>query len=525
MKVWCGDIKTFGRTTIYANYTEEQILSANDSRLKKIVIDIISNSASIHDSNNAETIYWKNFLYGDQDIYRTKIKHTRPEINNTSVENWAWALVDFKKAFLVGKPIQYVQLDESSEELSILNRYCKYVYKQALDLDAYGDVLTCGRAFRYINKNAKFDPDEDNSPFELLNCLSENTEVVYSSRLGNEQLLSYIVTDMEFIDTSLDEQETKYYKEYTVYTRTKRLVVNNKFGDFTIVGKIDPLSWNEHIIIEYFTNPKRISMLELGRDLFNDINYLESMDKDDMEQFVNAIMVFTNAAVSKETFDEIKQLGAVNISSTENKKASVELLQARLNATDTQTYYNRLLNSLHQILGIPMASDSGTVTYGDTGKAKMTGQGYTSAGIRAENDETMLGKCDRSALKVMLKIARETESSEIKSLKVANIDLKFQRDMSDNLLVKTQALLNMYSADIPREFANSIVNLFSDPTAITKQQESLFGEQISQQSGKNSAAETGSRPTNESSRSSAQNTAEDQVNTITNTMQKDLQGA
>ena len=52
--------------------------------------------------------------------------------------------------------------------------------------------------------------------------------------------------------------------------------------------------------------------------------------------------------------------------------------------------------------------------------------------------------------------------------------------MSDNLMTKAQALLNLYNADIPRSFANAIVGLFGDPNAVTKAQEEMFGPQISQ---------------------------------------------
>lgn len=483
-------IKTYGRTTIYSSYSEKELLSYEKiEELYLKIIDIIENSAPIHEKNHNESIYLYDYYYGKQDIYVEKVKHTRPEIDNKTVENWAYAISDFKKTFLLGKPIQYVQLnDGNSGEISKLNQYARYVNKKAKDMQIYLDAIVCGRGFRYTNTNANFKDGE--SPFESINCPVEDTEIVYSSGLGHEQLLSYIKTSMNFIQTSIDENgnkvvEERPYDEYTVYLRNMKLVVNNKTGIFQVVGDPIPLLLDEHIITEYYLNEKRISYIELGKDLFNDVNYLESLDKDDMEQFVNAIMVFTNAEVSKEDLSDIKELGAVCINSTDQKKASIDLLQGRLNATDTQTYYNRLLTALHQILGVPLASDSGTITSGDTGKAKLTGQGYTNSGIRTEGDETMFGMCDFNSLKVILAICKRVNNSGIKQLNAMDIDIKFQRDMSDNLLVKTQGLLNLYSCDIPREYANSIVNLFGDSHAVTLEQEKLFGKQTSKFTTKN----------------------------------------
>ena len=85
------------------------------------------------------------------------------------------------------------------------------------------------------------------------------------------------------------------------------------------------------------------------------------------------------------------------------------------------------------------------------------------------------------------------------------------KDRLDNLLVKTQGLLNLYACDIPREFANSIVNLFSDPHAITMEQEKLFGPQISQLGAK--TKET----TNKN------NVVEEQNKSLINTLENNLQ--
>ena len=479
------NIKTYGRTTIKANYTENDLLNGNEEDIIKLIMNILENSIPIHENNKNETRYLYDYYYGLQDIYEEKQKYTRPEIDNKTVENWAYACIDFKKNLLLSKPIQYTQLNDSVEEqISLLNKYVRFCNKKAKDLMIYEDVLVCGRGFRYINK-ALTEKDEKKSPFCIINCEPEYTEVVYSSKLGNEQLLSFIETPMEFIrttynpETKQNESELVPYQEYTVYTRNKQYVFNNKSGTMKFINS-NPLLYNEHLIKEYYINRKRISLIELGKDLFNDINYLESMDKDDMEQYVNAIMVFTNCEVSEEDLGAIREMGAVCINSTDQKRASVDLLQNRLSATDTQTYYNRLLNALHQILAIPLASDTGSVVCGETGTAKLTGQGFTSAGIRAEGDETMFGMCDMESLKVILEICTNSQYSEITSLDASDIDNRFQRDMTDNLLVKTQGLLNLYSCDIPRKYANSLVNLFGDPNAVTKEQEELFGKQESQ---------------------------------------------
>ena len=474
-------MKTFGRTTIYSSYTEEKLLSGTIDDIKIKVLEIMENAIPIHETNRAESQYLWNYYSGDQDIYYEKQKHTRPEIDNKTVENWAYAFIDFKKAFLLGENIQYVNLSgKSNEEIDILNNFTRFEGKRAKDIDLYEEVLVTGRGYRFVTKD-KID-DDNEVPFEIINCDASRTEVVYSSKLGNEQLLSFVESDMQYTTTVINEDgvETeiiKNYSEYTVYTRNWQFVLSNKNGSLEIIEEPKPIVIKDHLIVEYYINRLRLSLIEIGKDLFNDINYLESLDKDDMEQFVNSIMIFTNAKIDEKGLEMIKQLGACCINSTDQKKASVDLLTQRLNATDTQVYYTRLLNSLHQILGVPQASDNGSIVSGDTGKARLTGQGYLSSGIRIKNDEIRFGDSDLKSLAVIIKICKMVENSGIKELKITNIQPQFQVDMSENLLVKTQALQNLYDCKIPRKFANSIIGLFPDPNAITTEQESIYGKE------------------------------------------------
>ena len=514
-------MKTYGRKTIYTNHTEEESLSLPIEKQNELIIEIIENSKDLHQINRTETLYLKDYLRGIQDVYIEKIKKTRPEIDNKIVENWAWAIIDFKKCYLLGKPIQYVQLNSDGEkEIALLNKYVRFENKKAKDMNNFDDVLVCGRGF--VFKGYQKTTEDDEAPFEILNCNAEDTEVIYSSKLGNKQVGAYIVTSMKYIKTDINEKGEKVdtivpYNEYTFYLRNRSVVVNDKNGTLQIVeNSSKPIVMNEHSITEYYTNRQRISLIEIGKDLFNAINNLESLDADDMEQFVNAILVFTNVEVSESDIEDSRKLGAVSINSTENKKASIELLAQRLNASDTQTYYTRLITSLHQILGVPMASDNGSVTSGDTGRAKLTGQGYTTAGIRAEGDETMYGMCDMEMLKGIIKCCKMSPTSEIKELKISDIEPKFNRDMTDNILTKTQALLNLYSADIPRKFANEIIGLFGDSNAITTEQERIFGEQTSQQNA-NKTEETFDT-------TNANDMANEQENNVINSFERDNQG-
>ena len=489
------NIETHGRKVIYANYTEKELLSGSREEQGLRILDILKNVkfSGLHEQNEIETKYLEDYKYGIQDI-RFKKKKTRTDINNTSVENWAYAMVDWKKTFLLGKPVQYAPInDVSNEEIIELNSYMSYINKNTLDLDLWDDVLTTGRGFRFNNSTKM--TEEHEAPFESINLEPSKTEVVYSSGINKEQLCAFVQTNMvcyvEEYNEIEKEMETKEvpYNEWTVWTRNACFIIDDKMGDWTIT-KSYPLINKEHIVIEYYLNKRRMSVIEIGKDIFDDINYVENLDLDDIEQFVNSIMVFVNAEVNKEGMDAIKEYGAVSIKSTEQRKASIEMLQSRLKSLDTQIYYLRKISALHNILSVPQASNDGNVN-AETGKAMLTGQGFTSSSIRVEGEELAFKRGDKESLKTILKICKKNPNSNIKNLKVSDVEIKLSRDLSENLLTKTQALMNLATSNIPPEIRNQVINLFSDPANVTKLQKAYeeekrqIQEQITKKSNNN----------------------------------------
>lgn len=464
---------TYGRQTIYTSVKETELSIDN---IKKILCQAIP----IHMKNKKETKYLYNYYLGKQDILERK-KHTREEIKNIAVENLAYSFVNFRKGYIFGKPIQYVQNENmESDEVNTLNKFFKYENKPAKDFMLAEDIYVCGRGFRYNAPDInEFDKNVDEAPFTLANIDKDKCEVVYSDDILKKQILS-------FVEDRYEDEEGNPYYIYSVYTKDKlhRFKVVNvdelesevNIDDISHVSK-ESLYPKFHRIIEHYFNKSRISMVEIGKTLFDEVNNLNSLDLDDVEQFVNAIMVFINAEVNEEEIADIKALGAVNIASSDNKPASVELLNQSIQAEKTQVLYDRLKNALHSLFGIPLASDAGTKVTGDTGSAKESGQGWTMADQKSIEDEIMFEMCDRQVLKNILMVCKEVDESGIKELKASDIIEKFQKNKTDNILIKTQALLNLKTAQIHPQIAMSIIDLFPDSENTYNKSKEYYGEE------------------------------------------------
>ena len=113
---------------------------------------------------------------------------------------------------------------------------------------------------------------------------------------------------------------------------------------------------------------------------------------------------------------------------------------------------------------------------GDTGVARELGDGWTMADARAKQDELSYKKAERQLLKTVLSICQG--KGLLKGLKMSDIDIKFNRNKSDNLLVKTEGLLNMRNAEIPPQVAFAISGLFSDPNDVYAQSLAYYGENL-----------------------------------------------
>ena len=113
------ELYTFGRKIIYADYLEEDM---DAGTIKKILNDVFS----VHLSNSSEIDYLEKYYKGYQPIWN-KTKDVRPTINNKIVENNAYFITEFKKSYVFGEPIQYVQRgDVANEDVSRRKIYKRY---------------------------------------------------------------------------------------------------------------------------------------------------------------------------------------------------------------------------------------------------------------------------------------------------------------------------------------------------------------------------------------------------------------
>ena len=485
MPIKSHDKMFFGRRVL--RYSLEK----KDLTAEKIM-EILPEVLREHEKNAREINYLYRYYKGFQPILK-KEKNVRPEINNKVLENHAFEIVEFKKAYVYGEPVQYVQKGEKNSEsvnpeISVINKFMESEDKSSKDKDLAEWQYICGTAYRWADADGQ--DDEDDAPFEISTPDPRRTFVVYSSGIKGEQLFSGHYSWFSKNLISEDGQSyTSKYRIITIYTEDKMYKFKESFGvcelmqqNLPQIGIDDekekqveayPLLIKGHRIVEYPLNTARLGLIELVMSGLNALNRIKSDDLDGIDQFIQSLLVFVNQQIDVEDFKKLIEAGAIEVATQEpGKPADVKLLTSQLLHSETKIVTDDIYNNVLTICGIPRLNDK--PSGGDTGQARLLGEGWTMADERAKQDELSFKKSERQFLKLILNICKH--ENQIKNLKISDIDIKFTRNKSDNLLVKTQGLMNMKQAQVTPEVAFTICGLFSDPNDVYAKSNKFFGE-------------------------------------------------
>ena len=349
-----------------------------------------------------------------------------------------------------------------------LNSYMTAENKYVKDWELAEWLYICGVAPRLIIS----EEDNEESPFSIYNLDPRTSFVVYENGLGNKKLFG--CTYVEKDDGS---------KKGTIFTKNKQYVFSGDIGKFSVkLATTEKNPAGIHLfksvpIFEYTLNKSRMGIVEIGISMFDALNNISSNDVDGLEQCVQSLVVFVNNDVDAETFKELMDLGAVKVKSENpSMPADVKLLINDLSHDETKVIYDRIYNNMLTILGIPAKNDK--ASGGDTGQARLLGEGWTMADERAKQDELSFKKTAKKELKLILDICKIAPASGIEKLTLKDVDIKFTRNKSDNLLVKAQSLLNLKQAEIAPDIAMTVCGLFSDPNETYYKSKEYFGDSL-----------------------------------------------
>ena len=433
-------------------YGRTQIFTDVDKIDEKNILQILPTIYNTHAKNKSQIDYLYNYYKGKQPIYR-RIKEIRPEIMNTIVENWAYAIVSFRVGYLCGSPIQYVS-GKSGKDLTDtidkLNDLMDSVGKSSVDKDLIEWQMIAGTSYRSLFS--------DKEEIISINSLDpRNTLVVYSNSIEHTPLAGMYITEKR--------ENGKPVKVVTVYTPEKIIEIKSK--NVVSVSKND---YGEIPIIEYPANNSRLSAIEIVIDLLDAINDIDSNRLDGIEQFIQSLLVVYNAELKDETGNSIREKGLIELKSVGDNKADIKIISEQLDQSQTQTLKEDLLQRVREIIGLPSQGDGNTGDSSNNGAMILKG-GWENAETRARESEVMFKRSEIPFLKLLFKILAKKDIA----LDISDVDIRFTRRNYENIQVKSQVLTTMLGNEkIAPKLAFESCGMFIDPEEAYKESEEYY---------------------------------------------------
>ena len=409
---------------------------------------------------NAKDISKLNDLYlGKHDILTNKKRYDESEINNLVVENHIHKVVNFKVGFMYGNPIEYsITNSKNTDDMSYLNAYFLDSSKASLDIEKAKDIYKYGVAYQMIlpKKSTDIDDIETEAPFVLNNLPVDKTCIVYSNDIPNQKLFGLVIS------TQTKNGIEKPY--YNIFLPKRKIELDDE--NYKVV--IDIPQKQPYIpIVEYLCNSERMGIIELVHLLQETINHLNSSELDELEEIINSFMIIKNQQIDDEdefikTWNKLKKhrLVVLNTGNPETP-ADIDMLNSKLELSSVNDFYERIKKALYDISGTPQSS--GNVTSGgDTGQARLLGNGWESSQNQAQVDTTYLIQFERELVRRIIYICTETQNCPLNNIKASDVSIKFNINMSNNLLVKSQSLMNLRTINYPVKQALNAVGLTND---------------------------------------------------------------
>ncbi|OUN08354.1 hypothetical protein B5G43_02950 [Flavonifractor sp. An92] len=448
-----------GRRRIYC--TTDDINAEN-------VVEIVNMLLPMHTLNSMEEEYLYWYRRGVQPILnRTKL--VRPEINNRVVENHAAEIVAFKNGYFLTQPAFYVaRRDEENvnDRVKVLNEMLYLSGKQTADNEVTDWFHTVGVGALYV------EPYQDSEcPVRVYALDPRSAFVAYSRRPGNEPVIGVNMVISGKTDTTTELTFDVYTKDR--YFRLKGGMTGMVITGDPIVGTAyelleeDVNRLGEIPIIEYQYENSRMGAFEAVIPLLNDLNTIESNRMDGLEQFIQSLMIFYNCQLGDDdegnpiTPQYIRQAGAIFLKSIGQDKADLKILSEQLDQTQTQVQVDYIYQQILTICGMPSTTKGGTST-SDTGAAVLYRDGWYQADTYARNTEDLFKVANRRFDRIFTKILR---MKGVVDIGLADFELQFTRNETANLLVKTQAALNLKNLGFSPELAFGKSGVSSDPVA------------------------------------------------------------
>lgn len=436
---------TFGRKRIYFN-----------SEVNEETIPVIINeSIKTHLINVEEMQYLIDVYLGKQDILET-VNTYSSGINNKIVLNYSEEIIRDILEYTYGKPTQYTQKKtDFRDDIQTLSDILDYENSYAIDKKTQTFAGITGLGYELTFPKGNYDETPE-IPIKIRMLDPRNTFYVYSGYIDNKPLLSCTYCDI------LENKLT--YRVFYVFTDTTIYIYKTK-GTGSTIQKNNLIDSYNHLldgnpITQYENNMFLTGDFEKAVTILNALNILASDGLNDIQQFVQSVLVFINSEIEEDDIQKLKTNRVLEIKSNDGMQADAKYIYSNLDVNNVVEVKNYLLQALRSITGTPDRNSSSNGQ--STGIAESYKGGWAELEIVAKNKETYYKEAKKQQLKVILGILKYNKLINDK-LQVQHIKIDIPRNKNDNIQTKTQSYSTLVATNTldPRD-ALEFVDLTTD---------------------------------------------------------------
>lgn len=372
--------------------------------------------------------------------------------NNKVVVNFAAAIARNLSAYTFPKGINYLSSNDNTECRKFVKKLnammsLKSSNVAAQEMKWYQSV--CGHAFLYVNNdNEKL----HGIPFTVQNIEPWNAFVVYSAYNVYEPVYAVV----EYDDNSK-----------VVFTKNK-LVSIDKNG---IAGEPQIHILGEVPIIEVPNNTMRMGDFELAISLLDAINSVTSDSVNNVQDIVKAYLVLIGVDKQDVQDDDgnpkmdFSKGSILTLSGQQGVNQSAQFIAPSLDGNTVQQLRTYMDGALKFITGIPDRDTDNAASSTGVSEDIKTGQSDKDA---IANEKTIfVEQSQRRILEIIFRILKLDDPSLIPDgMTAADIDVDITRANRDNILTKTQAMLNLKQVGMCDEDVVYFGNITNDVAGV-----------------------------------------------------------
>ncbi|MCM1276048.1 MAG: phage portal protein [Lachnospiraceae bacterium] len=430
--------------------------------INAVVADIGKQSAARHYSQLSAKWLW-DYARNNQPILDRVDDSDGASSNNKVVVNFAAAIARNLSAYTFPKGINYLSRNDSTECREFVEKLNKMMSLKSNNVAAqemkwYQSV--CGHAFLYVNRdNSKL----HDIPFMVQNIEPWNAFVVYSAYNVYEPV--YAVVEYE------DNSKVVFTKDVFV------LIDENNAA-----SKPTPHILGEVPIIEVPNNTMRMGDFELALSLLDAINSVTSDSVNNVQDIVKAYLVLIG--VDKLDVEDEKgnprmdftKGSIITLSGQQGVNQSAQFIAPQLDGTSVQQLRSYMDSALKFITGIPDRDTDNAASSTGVSEDIKTGQSDKDA---IANEKTIfVEQSQRRILEIIFRILQLEEPQLIPDgMTAADIDVDITRANRDNILTKTQAMLNLKQIGMCDEDVVYFGNITNDVAGVASR---MVAEQASE---------------------------------------------